>query len=753
MGYEDLMKVVEWGKWRISSNAKMAEVVSSQDAKASLKLANIDFDKASGFVWNGEFEAGVKDYIYTRGNNPCRGISVRNTPKRDGYFYDCFHITIKKGKKASVKYRMPMNTDRVIQQDSEAIKCQRSVESGCYQDLQPLLEDYFWDYLRVQYKNIVSDGNIVHMIADLELEQAVSSYLQGLIAAYSDSYIRNIGVLGGLYVYSSQQRYGICINDENFKRAVDTQKHLLEMRFDDLGFLARDFMEDKEKYFLYKVDSLQKDFPRILWEFGWRLAPLKTSSGTRLKASYPKRLEKKFEQLYERLKDGLITKEEKERIKTLEKAMFAGDKTARADYDLLVGEIKNRYQLDLDEIQCLYDDFSYYNMDDSSMDKYKGYRNEPGLAIQYWLLGARKNFKNLRNGQGGSSPETVYNTKKQTVELVIDYLLSDSTYVDKDGRQREMTLLDRRRQAVLDKAESIEAGTDAKLKKKQYELFAEDVKALREIQYIIGVARGNKATLLYELEDTQRNALFGENLQYLTADRFFAKIEEMSAPQTNGYGTKERSNSKIQLSYMMEDIGRKLSGDDAKRNLEKVLGKMNGTVVDGGLGKLLFGGKAAEEIFCSENGDIDIRKLAEARKSILHALEEIWDVPANERKVSGKVKYTLDSALIQAAKNDDDMRNSLCEKLLVIEDQVLCDKPAGGTAYRESDLSGSGPFGEVSDFLSTDAYLEKIYAKINGGEVGSPKPESFENPGYSDEENAGETGLFGKIGGLFRKKM
>lgn len=857
MAYKDLIEVNKHGAEAFDFNQTIqtdAYISSSKDEKVAINLENIYFDNNIGFVWDGKFDINFFNGKKTQvlGNGITRDAS--------------FILGIDKDGNNSFSYN-PMGNPASTVSNSLYIKSElanrdNSIEKEYFLDLQKLLDEYFWDILEKEFcVEEKSKKELFQYIEENNLVDEVSLYLSGIIDAYNNSYQNNKEDLRELYDANthdfSSRRYLACINDESFKNLSETDLMLLKMRTDANDLLGKNIRGDKEKSFLSRVDSFQELFPDVLREFGWRISDEKYSGmGTKAKVnitlSDARYLKKSFKELYTDLNKGLISEDEKKAILEYERDIFKGSisEEDRANYNNLVKTIENRYTSYLDRIDSLYSSFSRRYLDDDTMRKFDKDRADGNpFRIGTYLNYAKSNFKHFEfERENNISPEIIANQNRNLDEK-INHFLEKTTYTstkEVDGKvvteEKEMILLDRYKQALIDKIDAVKQISNPELRDKEMQLVLEDVKALNDIQYTIEVTCGIKNTYLNEMQESQKRALLGENYQYLSFNAFLDKIEEISNQNkedflidakvttfekaleqsfsnvflTEKYSEEDKiffaevkkyilgendtlgikveeeikkvldvnnqysidslekfllesnndkilkvlnANNPIKDEYLKEvmkffteaeetvtrnaeiissnerviaaekilesinsDINHRIRNENSKKQLENQMNQIiqgvspSGTVIDGGIGKELFGDADLKKIFFKSDGNhIDVKKILEVRKSIIRILDEV-----NEQapSVNNNVKYTLDSSTIQKIKDNPVLKEALYDKLVIIEEQFLDYKVArkeGEKAiYVKPEIAGDAlvrAIDEMENLKGTD--LSSIYNDKN----------------------------------------
>ncbi len=541
MSYKnDLVKTNLYGSERFEKEKELKvdlNLHSKNKKDFALVLRDIDFSETEGFKWSKDFTINASDK---------KNLSFVTN---NGEKHPSFVIGFDDDGKNIVSFQSPYTN--IIASNSNQIKLKERTMmdnlNNNYQDLQKLLDDFFWEKLSEMipdnFKKEKEDNyrNLVNYIEENGLQESVSFYLSDILNSYNDSYLRNKEEIDS-YSKSSERdsilrRYNICTNDKTFLSRCETSLINFGTRNDLKVLSEKNIRGDKQKSFLDFIDGYQKDYESVLEEFGWRLSYEQYPGlGPKLKANIDSRsykdLKKELKELQEDLSIGLISKEDMEKIKKLEQKKFEGAKGEEIEeYNRIVSSVEENYKKNLKKIEILYDYFSKNGLNDASMTDWHRKKGDKYLNFETFLHSNFKNFEELKyNQRDDISSTTILRQNDDLKKEISHYLKKEET--------TDMILLDVRKKAVIDQANYIKKESQ-NLRSRDIPSLMENIRSLKEIQYKLEVTCGIKDTYLNNIQESQRRALLGENYQYMNFDEFLKKIMEVSQQSLSEETTKD----------------------------------------------------------------------------------------------------------------------------------------------------------------------------------------------------------------------
>lgn len=555
MSYRDLKNINFYGlekeKQKNEEIKTDVEIDSKKNDNFGIVLRDIDFDKSNGFAWN-------NDYILSAKNR--KGIIFEtNNKKQSPSFVIRFDA---KGDKF-VSFNSPYSNVITSNSPTTKLKEQHIRENleNNYQDLQKLLDEFFWEKLSTIVPDNVKEKRkgkekedyqyLVEYIEENNLQDSVSFYLSDILNSYNDSYIRNKEKVNAFSNLSERdlvsRRYNVCVNDEVFLSRCETSLINFETRSDLKVLSEKNIRGDKQKSFLDFINGYQKEYEDVLDEFEWRLAYEKyPGQGPKLKANIAskpyKKLKNSFNKLHDDLSSGLISKEDMEKIRKLEQRRFEGAKGEEiAEYNRIISEVEEKYERNLEKIKALYNYYSSYGLSDYNMTKWHSQKGDKTLNFESFIKKNSKSFEEFKyNQRDDISSETILHQNNDLKEEISHYLNEVTVKEKINGKEetKEMILLDVRKKAVIDQANYIKKEPQ-NIRKQDIPSLIENIRSLKEIQYKLEVTCGIKDTYLNNIQESQRRALLGENYQYMNFDEFLKKIMEISQQSLSEETTKD----------------------------------------------------------------------------------------------------------------------------------------------------------------------------------------------------------------------
>ena len=577
-----------------SSDIKVEDSLVVEEGPITLKVNGISFNKNSGFSINGI--SMIKD-SFENSNKVYDTIGDKGADANFNYKFS---------KDGSVSVNFVTSDSYLRAQANNNLLLKNKISSkenddfsNYYYDIQTLIDEYFWAKLlkemTVDDETKATKKDVFDYIKNNNLEKEVSDYITAIVSDYSESYLKNQEKIEflkqNLENDAPNRRYLACKSDEDFQKNVKNDYVLFKIASDYKKMNYTNVRNDKQLSFTHKIDILQADFDKICDDLAWRLEPIKAPGGGKINKSSASGMERKMaaknnDSLRAVLNDGIITSKDRDDLVVLEEKIFKGSITSdeRKRYNEIVAEAENRYKKCLSRIETTYAYFEKIGLNDATMTrKYLANRSDGKIfKVGEFVKTASKDFKEFKALQSDSLSSSVMFAQKKAMDDFIDKNLE---------REDGITLLDRKKIAVIQELHHIKNIDNAEMKQKRLnELVNTVLPPLNETIRLSQSCCGIQKTYTNMLQESQKIALFGENYQFANPDKLLKRLTELALE--NNQNVFNEKVSKLE-DFILTDFANNFNSNSSENNENSENSEKNERII-----------KDIEKLFMPENGKL-----------------------------------------------------------------------------------------------------------------------------------------------------